>query len=72
MLSRSLSTAYYAAAGLLAAGWQGTYGDLAVAIGWSRRSGRAVGSLVRGYARRNPGWNHGNVYSKATGLPAYV
>ena len=66
-----LSRAYHAAAGLLDGGWSGTYGDLAVAIGRTRRSGRIVGRLVKGYARRNPTWPHDRVVTKRTGRPAY-
>jgi hypothetical protein len=66
-----LSQEYHAVAGLLNGGWTGTYGDLAVAIGRSRRSGRVVGRLVRGYARRHTNWPHTNVYSKRSGRPAY-
>ena len=51
--------------------WRGTYGDLAVVIGLSRRSGRAVGQLVRNYAQRHPQWPHERVYSERTGRPAY-
>ena len=66
-----LSREYHSVASLLRGGWSGTYGDLAVEIGRSRRSGRVVGRLVRGYARRHPQWPHERVYSKRTGRPAY-
>jgi len=66
-----LSQEYHAVAGLLSGGWSGTYGDLAVTIGRTRRSGRVIGRLVRGYARRHPAWPHERVYSKRTGRPAY-
>jgi alkylated DNA nucleotide flippase Atl1 len=68
---QKLSPAYHALAGVLNGGWSGTYGDLAVAIGRSRRSGRIVGRLVKGYARRHPSWPHDRVVSKRTGRPAY-
>jgi hypothetical protein len=67
-----LSPAYHAVAGLLDGGWNGTYGQLGTAIGRSPRSGRVIGRLVKGYARRHPGWPHGRVVAKKTGLPAYV
>ncbi len=66
-----LSGAYHAVAGLLAGGWSGTYGALAVAIGRTPKSGRIIGRLVKGYARRNPNWSHDRVVSKRTGRPAY-
>jgi hypothetical protein len=66
-----LSAAYHAIAGLLDGGWTGTYGELAVAIGRSPRAGRVIGHLVKGYARRNPGWPHDRVFAKLTGRPAY-
>ena len=61
-----------ALAGLLAGGWRGTYGQLAVAIGRTAKSGRVIGNLVRGYAKRNPTWDHRNGHAKETGLPAYL
>jgi alkylated DNA nucleotide flippase Atl1 len=66
-----LSREYHTVASLLDSGWTGTYGDLAVQIGWGRRSGRTAGRLVKGYARRNPNWPHQRVYSERTGRPAY-
>lgn len=69
--NNQLSAAYHAVAGLISGGWSGTYGQLALAIGRSPKSGRVVGHLVKGYARRNPTWPHGRVYSKRTGRPAY-
>lgn len=66
-----LSGAYHAVAGLLNGGWSGTYGSLAVAIGRTPRSGRIIGRLVKGYARRHPGWPHERVVTKRTGRPAY-
>jgi alkylated DNA nucleotide flippase Atl1 len=66
-----LSPEYHSVAGLLNGGWSGTYGDLAVSIGRSPRSGRVVGRLVKSYARRHPAWCHDQVYSKSTGRPAY-
>jgi hypothetical protein len=65
-----LSPEYHAVAGLLDGGWTGTYGSLAVAVGRSRRSGRIIGRLVKGYARRHPNWPHERVYTKRTGRPA--
>jgi hypothetical protein len=61
------SSVYQAAARILDDGFQGTYGELGRAIG---TIGRAVGPIVRKYARRNPGWEHGNVVSKRSGYPA--
>jgi hypothetical protein len=66
-----LSREYHAVAGFLDAGWTGTYGDLAVMIGRTRRSGRVVGRLVKSYALRHANWPHANVYSRRTGRPAY-
>jgi hypothetical protein len=66
-----LSQEYHAIAVLLDGGWSGSYGELAVEIGRSRRSGRVVGRLVKGYARRHPTWPHERVYAKRTGRPAY-
>ena len=66
-----LSPTYRDVAQVLDSGWSGTYGDLAVRIGRSSRSGRIIGQLVKSYARRHPDWSHDNVYSKATGRPAY-
>lgn len=65
-----LSGAYHSVKQLLDGGWSGEYGDLAAAIGRSRKSGRVVGRLVKGYARRHPNWPHERVYTKATGRPA--
>lgn len=67
----ALSSEYHAVAGLLDHGWSGTYGDLAVTIGRSPKSGRVIGRLVKGYARRNPAWPHNRVYTKSTGRPAH-
>jgi len=67
-----LSPEYRAVEGLLDGGWSGTYGDLAVRIGRSRRSGRVVGRLVKGYARRHAAWPHERVYTKRTGRPAHT
>jgi hypothetical protein len=66
-----LSPAYHAVAGLLGPGWQGSYVALAVTIGWSPKCGRAIGRLVKSYARRNPNWPHERVFSQRTGRPAY-
>jgi alkylated DNA nucleotide flippase Atl1 len=66
-----LSNEYHAVKGLLDGGWVGSYGDLAVTIGRSPRSGRVIGRLVKSYARRHPNWPHGHVYARETGLPAY-
>jgi hypothetical protein len=66
-----LSPEYHAVEELLDNAWSGQYGDLAVAIGRSRRSGRVIGLLVKSYARRHPKWPHERVYTKATGRPAH-
>jgi alkylated DNA nucleotide flippase Atl1 len=67
-----LSRDFHAVAALLDNGWSGTYGDLAVAIGRTARSGRVIGRLVKGYARRHLSWPHARVFSKRTGRPAYL
>lgn len=67
-----LSPTYQAVKSLLDAGWSGTYGDLAAAVGRSRRAGRVIGRLVKGYAKRNPTWPHNRVVTKHHGLPAYL
>jgi alkylated DNA nucleotide flippase Atl1 len=67
-----LSREYHQVKAILDGGWKGTYGDLAVCIGRSRRAGRIIGRLVKSYARRHPNWDHNNVVTKATNLPAYV
>jgi len=53
---------------ILDGGWTGEYGELANAVG---SHPRAVGSAVRAYAKRHPGWPHEHVFSKRTGRPAY-
>lgn len=67
-----LSPTYHCVKSLLDSAWSGTYGDLAVAVGRTRKSGRVIGRLVRGYAKRNPGWPHARVVTKHSGLPAYL
>lgn len=67
-----LSPEYHAVAALLDKGWCGTYGQLAIAIGRTAKSGRIIGRLVKGYARRHLSWPHSNVVAKKTGLPAYM
>jgi hypothetical protein len=66
-----LSPEYHAVEQRLDNGWSGEYGQLAVAIGRSPRSGRIIGRLVKSYAYRHPAWPHDRVYTKATGRPAY-
>ena len=66
-----LSPTYHAVKSLLDTGWAGTYGDLCVAVGRTRRSGRIIGRLVKSYARRHPRWPHNRVVSQRTGRPAY-
>jgi len=66
-----LSPEFHAVARLLDNGWSGTYGNLATAIGRSTKSGRVIGRLVKGYARRHPRWPHDRVVTKRTGRPAY-
>ena len=66
-----LSNEYRAVARLLDNGWTGTYGNLAESIGRTARSGRVIGRLVKGYARRHPAWPHERVYTKRTGRPAH-
>ena len=56
---------------LLDRGWTGTSGDLCVAVGRTRRSGRVIGRLVKGDAKRHPHWPHTRVVSRRTGRPAY-
>jgi alkylated DNA nucleotide flippase Atl1 len=68
---RQFSPTYHAVETLLDAGWSGTYGDLCVAVGRTRRSGRVIGRLVKGYAKRHSGWPHTRVVSQRTGRPAY-
>lgn len=68
----SLSAAYQHVERLLDDGWSGTYGDLAVAVGRTRKSGRIIGRLVKSYALRHPGWPHDRVVTKHHGLPAYM
>lgn len=65
-----LSQTYQAVKSLLDFGWSGTYGDLAVAVGRTRRSGRIIGRLVKGYAKRHSTWPHSRVVTKCHGLPA--
>ena len=67
-----LSPTYHRVKSLLDSSWSGTYGDLAVAVGRTRHSGRVIGRLVKGYAKRNPGWPHMRVVAKHSGLPAYL
>jgi len=67
-----LSPTYQTVKSLLDGTWSGTYGDLAVAVGRTRRSGRIIGRLVKGYAKRHPAWPHSRVVTKHNGLPAYV
>lgn len=67
-----LSQAYHDVAGLLDGGWSGTYGELAVAIGRSPKTGRSIGRLVKGYARRHPNWPCERVVAKRTGSPAHI
>jgi alkylated DNA nucleotide flippase Atl1 len=67
-----LSETYHAVEKVLDGGWSGTYGDLAEKVGRSRRSGRVIGRLVRGYAKRHAAWPHERVVTKKTGRPAYV
>jgi hypothetical protein len=69
---RKLSSAYKQVEGLLDAGWSGEYGALAVAIGRSRRSGKVIVRLVRGYGERHPNWDHSRAYAKKTGQPAHL
>lgn len=69
---RELSPEYHQVKAILAGGWRGTYGGLAVCIGRSRRAGRVIGRLVKSYARRYPNWDHNHVVTKATGQPANV
>jgi len=68
---RQFSPTYHAVKTLLDSGWTGTYGDLCVAVGRTRRSGRVIGRLVKGYAKRHPSWPHAHVVSQRTGRPAY-
>jgi alkylated DNA nucleotide flippase Atl1 len=68
---RQFSQTYHAVKAVLDSGWTGTYGDLCEKVGRSRRSGRVIGRLVKGYARRHPNWPHYNVVSRKTGRPAY-
>lgn len=70
--SNFLSSTYQAVEALLDSGWSGTYGDLAVAVGRSRRSGRIIGRLVKSYALRHSAWPHSRVVAKHSGLPAYM
>jgi len=63
------SGAYTAVKSLLDNGFRGTYGDLGQQAGVHAR---AVGSIVRKYAKLHPGWNHWAVVSKRTGRPAYM
>jgi len=65
------SSTYHAVENILDSGWSGTYGDLCVKVGRTRRSGRIIGRLVKGYAKRHPKWPHDNVVSKRTSRPAY-
>jgi hypothetical protein len=68
---RRFSSTYHAVESLLDKDWSGTYGDLCVAVGRTRRSGRVIGRLVKGYAKRHPHWPHNRVVSQRTGRPAY-
>lgn len=68
MTKSAPSPAYLAAAALLDAGFRGTYGMLGRRIGVHPR---AVGSIVRKYARLHTTWNHAFVVSRRTGRPAY-
>lgn len=70
--SHLLSETYQAVEDLLDSGWSGTYGDLAVEVGRSRRSGRVIGRLVKSYALRHPGWPHDRVVTTHHGQPAYM
>lgn len=65
-----LSATYRKVEKLLDQGWSGTYGDLAVAVGRSAKSGRVIGRLVKGYAERHPEWPNERVYRKDTRRPA--
>ena len=67
-----LSQAYHDVADLLDEGWSGSYGQLAEAIGRSPKTGRSIGRLVKGYARRHADWPHERVYAKRTGRPAHT
>jgi hypothetical protein len=66
----ALSATYQRIKKLLDQGWSGTYGDLAVAVGHSAKSGRVIGRLVKGYAKRHPEWPNERVYRKDTRRPA--
>lgn len=68
---RQLSETFRQVSNLLSNGWSGTYGELAVAVGRSPRSGRIMGQQVKAFARRNPNWPHTNVVAKNSGRPAY-
>ena len=68
---RQFSSTYYSVKAVLDSGWAGTYGDLCEKVGRSRRSGRVIGRLVKGYAKRTPNWPHDRVVSQKTGRPAY-
>ena len=67
-----MSATYQRVEALLDAGWRGTYGDLAVAVGLAPKAGRVAGRLVKAYARRHPLWPHDRVVTKHHGRPAYM
>ncbi|QDT91730.1 hypothetical protein Pan161_33930 [Gimesia algae] len=60
--NRQLSKEYHIAKQLLDAGWSGTFGQLAVALGRTTRSALLAVRLTRSYHRRHPAWNSTAVY----------
>ncbi|MGI9465730.1 MAG: hypothetical protein ACR2OA_01270 [Rubripirellula sp.] len=69
-----LSDWYHRVKAELLAGWNGTYSELARAVGYShsRRAPQVIGRLVKSFALRHPGWDDRNVSRQSDGNPGYV
>jgi hypothetical protein len=52
--------------------WRGTYGELATRVGYDPvKCSRAVGTVIKAYKIKHPGFDNQRVFRKSTGRPGY-